>query len=197
MNILVVLANPKEQCFTRDMASTFIEAVEKGGHTVRLRDLYEMGFNPVASAQDLSGNLRGEVADDVQVEQDHVMWADLIVFVHPIWWIDRPAILKGYIDRVLALGFAYGYSSDKELGGLKGKKALLLTCSGSTNENFAETGKAAAIRTAQIEYTLEFCDLDVIGHLHFGPVGRRATPEMIEGYLEQVRAFAEGLPAAA
>ena len=192
-NVLVVLANPKAECFTRDMCRVFIESVEEAGHAVRLRDLYAMGFNPVATASDLTGNLRHEVADDVKVEQEHVLWADLLVLVHPIWWIDRPAILKGWIDRVLALGFAYGYKSDKELGGLKGRKAALLTCSGSTQENFDETGKAAAVRTAQVEYTLEFCDLEVVRHLHFGPVGRRATGEMIQGYLEEVRAFARTL----
>ncbi len=189
MNILTIVANPKDPSFTRRMNEIFVEAANAKGHTVRSRDLYAMGFNPVASAEDLTGNLRGDVAEDVRIEQEHVRWADLIVMVHPIWWIDRPAIMKGYIDRVFALGFAYGYRSDSEEGGLKGKKAVLLTCSGSTEENFTETGKDKAIETAILKYTLEFCDLEVLGHLHFGPVGRRSSPEMIEGYLDTVRAF--------
>lgn len=190
MNILTIIANPKDQCFTKEMAKTFNDAARAKGHDVRVRDLYEMQFNPVASAEDLSGNLRGDIAEDVATEQAHVMWADLIVMVHPIWWIDRPAIMKGYIDRVFALGFAYGYAADSELGGLKGKKAALLTCAGSPLENFVETGKLTAIETTLLKYTLEFCDLEVMGHLHFGPVGRRSSPEMISGYLDQVRTFA-------
>ncbi len=189
MNILTIVANPKNPSFTRHMHDVFVEEARAKGHEVRVRDLYEMGFNPVASAEDLSGNLRKDVAEDVRVEQEHVMWADLIVMAHPIWWIDRPAIIKGYIDRVFALGFAYGYSADLELGGLKGKKAVLMTCAGSPVSNFVETGKMQAIETTILKYTFEFCDLEVMKHLHFGPVGRRSSPEMIEGYLDQVRSF--------
>jgi NAD(P)H dehydrogenase (quinone) len=189
MNVLVVLANPKPQCFTRDVCTIYCEELTRQGHEVVLRDLYAMNFNPVASAEDLVGNQRNAVAPDVQIEQDHVRRADVISLIHPIWWIDRPAILKGYIDRVFALGFAYGYAANRELGTLKGKRGVIITSSGSTQEHFDETRKMLAIKIAQDFGTMEFCDIAMIGHLHFGPVGRRSTPEMIEGYKNQVRMF--------
>jgi NAD(P)H dehydrogenase (quinone) len=189
MNVLVVLANPKQRCFTREMCRVFVECVSARGHEVRLRDLYEMEFNPVATADDITGNLRGVVAADVAEEQENVLWADVIAFVHPIWWIDRPAMLKGYVDRVFALGFAYGYNKDRERGGFRDKKGVILSCSGSTREHFEESGKMRAIHTAQDFGTMEFCDIEMLGHLHFGPVGRRSTPEMIAGYLDEVRGF--------
>ncbi len=189
MNILVVLANPKVKCFTREACAVFCAEAEAKGHDILLRDLYAMGFDPVASESDIRGNLTGDVAPDVAEEQAHVLWADLIVFVHPIWWIDRPAMLKGYVDRVFALGFAYGYRSDSEKGTLADRKAVLITSSGSTAENFAETGKAETMRIAQDIYTMEFCGLEMLGHLHFSPVGRRSTPEMIEDYFDTIRDF--------
>jgi NAD(P)H dehydrogenase (quinone) len=189
MNILVVLANPKERCFTREVCAIYCEEAARLGHEVVLRDLYALRFNPIASAADLTGNVRGEVAPDVAAEQAHVTRADVITFIHPIWWIDRPAILKGWVDRVFALGFAYGYGADGTRGSLAGKQAVLLTSSGSTQDEFDRSGKMAAISVAQVLGTLEFCDLSVLGHLHFAPVGRRSPPEMVEGYKQQVRDF--------
>lgn len=189
MKVLVVLANPKTKCFTRDACATLCEEARARGHEVKLRDLYEMNFNPVASETDLRGNLTGDIAPDVAAEQALVRWADVIAFVHPVWWIDRPAILKGYVDRVFALGFAYGYAANGEVGSLAGRKAVLITSSGSTTENFAETGKADAMYIVQDTYTMEFCGLEMLGHLHFAPVGRRSSPQMIEGYHDTIRNF--------
>ena len=181
MKVLVVLANPKVKCFTRQACATFCEEAEALGHEVNLRDLYAMNFNPVASESDLRGNLTGDIAPDVATEQALVRWADVITFVHPVWWIDRPAILKGYVDRVFALGFAYGYAANGEVGTLAGRKAALITSSGSPEQNFVETGKAEAMRIVQDLYTMEFCGLEMLGHLRSAPVGRRSTSEMIEG----------------
>jgi NAD(P)H dehydrogenase (quinone) len=189
MNVLVVLANPKEKCFTRDVCSIFCDEVAARGHPVTLRDLYAMNFNPITSATDIRGNLTGNVADDVAVEQEHVRRADVIALIHPIWWIDRPAILKGYIDRVFALGFAYGYGPGGVKGSLAGKKAVIISSSGSTQEHFSESGKMEAIRIAQDFGTMEFCDMQMMGHLHFAPVGSRSNAEMIEDYKRQVREF--------
>lgn len=193
MKVLVVLANPKVKCFTRQACATFCEEAEALGHEVNLRDLYAMNFNPVASESDLRGNLTGDIAPDVATEQALVRWADVITFVHPVWWIDRPAILKGYVDRVFALGFAYGYAANGEVGTLAGRKAALITSSGSPEQNFVETGKAEAMRIVQDLYTMEFCGLEMLGHLHFAPVGRRSTPEMIEGYHDAIRSFVRAM----
>lgn len=186
MNHLVVLAHPREGSFTRDICDIYVQAVRARGHDVVLRDLYAMKFNPVASAEDITGNRTGTVAADVKIEQDHLSWADVIALFHPIWWIDRPAILKGYIDRVFALGFAYGHGPNGVVGTLKGKRAIVFTSAGSTQEHFDQSGKMQAIRVAQDIGTLEFCNIGMIEHVHFSPVGSRSTPEMVEGYKRRV-----------
>lgn len=189
MNILVVLANPKPRCFTRDICALFCDEAKKRGHDIVLRDLYAMKFDPVASAEDIVGNLNGTVAPDVREEQAHLNRANLVVFIHPIWWVDRPAILKGYVDRVFALGYAYGYAANLERGALQGKRAVLITSAGSPDSHFHESGKMEAIRIAQDVGTMEFCGMDMLGHLHFGPVGRRSSQAMIDGYRQRVRDF--------
>jgi NAD(P)H dehydrogenase (quinone) len=186
MNHLVVLAHPREGSFTRDICRIYVEAVRARGHDVVVRDLYAMKFNPVASVEDITGNQTGKVPADVKVEQDHLAWAEVIALFHPIWWIDRPAILKGYIDRVFAIGFAYGHGPNGPVGALKGKRAIIFTNAGSTQEHFDESGKMQAIRVAQDMGTMQFCAIDMIEHVHFSPLGRRSTPEMIEGYKRRV-----------
>jgi NAD(P)H dehydrogenase (quinone) len=186
MNHLVVLAHPREGSFTRDICGVYTRAVRALGHAVVLRDLYAMKFNPVASVEDITGNRTGRVPADIKIEQDHLVWADVIALFHPIWWIDRPAILKGWIDRVFAIGFAYGHGPNGPVGTLKGKRAIIFTSAGSTQDHFDQSGKMQAIRVAQDMGTMEFCNIDMIEHVHFSPVGSRSTPEMVEGYKRQV-----------
>jgi NAD(P)H dehydrogenase (quinone) len=192
MNHLVILAHPRQDSFTRRVAARYIETLEGNGHSVVLRDLYALGFNPVASAEDISAMRSGTIAPDVRVEMEHVRAADVLTFIAPVWWISTPAILKGWIDRVLVFGFAYGYGPDGRVGGLLGDKTgVVFTSSGSTTQEFLDSGKMAAIRVMWGIGTVEFCGMRLIEHTHFAPVGSRSTPAMIEADLARVRALAE------
>lgn len=192
MNHLVILAHPREGSFTRDICDIYIRTVRALGHAVILRDLYAMKFNPVASVEDLNGNRTGKIPEDIKVEQGHLLWADVIALFHPIWWIDRPAILKGYIDRVFAFGFAYGYGPNGPIGMIKGKRSIIFSSAGSTQDHFDQSGKMGAIRVAQDMGTMEFCGIDMIEHVHFSPLGSRSTAEMVDGYKRRVEEVARG-----
>lgn len=192
MKHLVVVAHPREESFNRQVSRNYVAALKARGHDVVLRDLYTMNFQPVASAKDLVAMKTGVIAPDVKVEMDHISWCEVLTFIHPIWWIDRPAILKGWIDRVFALGFAYGYGGPTGArGGLHGRKAVVITSSGSTHEHFLESGKMAAILKVQDFGTMEFCGFEMIEHIHFAPVGTRSTPEMIAENHARIQAFVE------
>jgi NAD(P)H dehydrogenase (quinone) len=166
----------------------YCDEVAGRGHAIELRDLYHMGFNPVATPEDLGAAVNGTPAPDVAAEIAEINAADVITFIAPVWWISTPAVLKGWFDRVLLFGFAYGYGANGLVEGrLRGKKSLVFTSSGSTTEEFLHTGKMAAIRTMWGVGTVEFCGLELLEHVHFAPVGRRSTPEMIDSYLDRVR----------
>jgi NAD(P)H dehydrogenase (quinone) len=189
MKHLVVLAHPRERSFTRSVASTYIAAVEALGHRVELRDLYTMGFNPVGTPDEAFTRPVGEPPPEIRVEMDHLLAADIVTFVSPVWWISPPAILKGWLDRVLrGGGFAYGYGPNGPRGALVGKKGLVFTSSGSTQKEFVDSRKLDAIRVMWGAGTVEFCGMQLLEHLHFGPVGSRSTPQQIDSYLEEVRA---------
>jgi NAD(P)H dehydrogenase (quinone) len=188
MKHLVVLAHPREPSFTRSVCDTYIESVERLGHQVVLRDLYAMNFNPVADAGEAYTRPPTAPAPDVQVEMDHLVAADVVTFISPVWWIAPPAIMKGWLDRVLrGGGFAYGYGPTGPKGALVGKRGLVFTSSGSTEQHFIDSRKMEAIRVMWGVGTVEFCGIALLDHLHFGPVGSRSTPEMVAGYLQQVR----------
>lgn len=187
MKHLVVLAHPRERSFTRDICAIYVEALHERGHDVVLRDLYGMGWNPVASDADLNAMRSGAIPDDIRLEQAHVIAADVITFIHPIWWIGLPAIIKGWVDRVLLFGFAYRHGKAGVEGMLEGKRAMIFTSSGSTQAHFDESGKMRSVLVAQDLGTMEFCGIRMIEHVHFAPVGTRSTPEMIAAWRQLTR----------
>jgi NAD(P)H dehydrogenase (quinone) len=108
MNVLVIYAHPYKQSFNHAIKETIVESVALGSNLVEVRDLYVLNFNPVLRAEELANSFNsGTVLDDVAVEQEFIRWADMVVFVYPLWWAGMPAILRGYLDRVLSFGFAY------------------------------------------------------------------------------------------
>lgn len=188
MKHLVVLAHPRAASFTRRVCDTYVESVRALGHDIVLRDLYAMAFNPVAAAEEAYTKPSAAPAPDVRIEMDHLLAAEVVTFVSPVWWIAPPAIMKGWLDRVLrGGGFAYGYGPNGPRGALVGKRGLVFTSSGSTEKEFVDSRKLDAIRVMWGLGTVEFCGIRLLEHLHFGPVGSRSTPEMIDGYLQQVR----------
>lgn len=188
MKHLLVLAHPRPESFTCRVAATYTQAVQALGHDVLLRDLYAMRFNPVADGDEGRTRPQGPPAADVQAEMDHLVAADVVTFVSPVWWIAPPAIMKGWLDRVLrGGGFAYGYGPNGPRGTLVGKRSLVFTSSGSTEHEFDGSRKLDAIRVMWGVGTVEFCGMKLLEHLHFGPVGSRSTAEMVDGYLGRVR----------
>jgi NAD(P)H dehydrogenase (quinone) len=184
---LVVFSHPNPESFNARVFRAYIDELAKRSHQVVVRDLYAMKFDPVLRMEDFEGARGGAVPDDVRVEHDHVRWAEVITLISPIWWISWPAMLKGYVDRVFSLNFAYRYGPGGVEGCLPGKRAVIITSSGSTMENFVDTGKLAAVQTAQDVYTMEFCAMEMVEHLHFAPVGRRTPPERFDQMVDEAR----------
>ena len=131
-------------------------------YRVATSDLYAQGFDPVLGDRDLGdlagtpGNIaelageaytRDQLPPDIQREQAKLATAELLVVQFPLWWYGQPAILKGWFDRVLTSGFAYG-DSDPELGvprrygdgGMVGRKALVVVTAGEDAASIGPRG---------------------------------------------------------
>ncbi|WP_019588580.1 NAD(P)H-dependent oxidoreductase [Deinococcus apachensis] len=147
MHILIVHVHPEPQSFNAALTHTAVHTLEALGHTVEVSDLYALGFNPVAGRNDVTQAAdpaflhlqreqkaafeRGTTAPDIVAEQRKLTRAELVIFQFPVWWRSAPALLKGWFDRVLTVGYAYGAGRVYATGGLSGRRALLSVTFGS------------------------------------------------------------------
>ncbi len=164
MNVLIVFTHPEPQSLAAPLRDVAIGQLQAEGHEVRVSDLYAMhwksavdraDFPLLASEQRLKvaaasgqGFAAGALTEDVKAEQDKLDWADAVILQFPLWWYSMPAILKGWIDRVYAYGFAYGVGeqSDRHWGDrfgegrFVGKRAMLIVTTGGWEEHYSPRG---------------------------------------------------------
>ena len=107
MNVSVILGHPHPGSFNHAIAETVARTLRECGHTVWFHDLYAEGFDPLLAQGEIP---RGAaLPPDMQQHCDEIAAADGIVIVHPNWWGQPPAILKGWVDRVIRPGVAYEF----------------------------------------------------------------------------------------
>jgi len=159
MNVLIIYAHPNPNSFNAAMRDLAVRALSQAGHSILLSDLYTMRFNPVLSAKELQGDLR-----DIQPEIEKVRRADLLLFQFPDWWYGMPAIMKGWVDRVFAQGFAYDEGQEFERGLLRGKKAMVAMTVGYPRAYYAQAPQRDLARALEpIHYgVFAYCGLEVL-----------------------------------
>ncbi len=189
MKHLLVYAHPNPKGFSHAILETLVEAL-KPHHDIRIRDLYAMHFDPVLRASDFEAFEKGTVPGDLQIEQDHVRWADVITFIYPLWWSGLPAILKGYVDRVFSIGFAYTYEETGPRGLLAGKKVFMITPMGATVDLYEKIGMISSMKLTIDQGFAEFCGLELLGHRYFGNVPS-ASDEERKTMLEEIKQTVE------
>jgi len=180
VNVLVVYAHHEPGSFTAAMKNLVVEVLGRQ-HKVVVSDLYAQGFSAPAQKWDFvttsgghfnymleqkhAANLDFAFSPDILSEIEKVRVAELVFFVAPLWWFSVPAILKGWFDRVFAMGVAYDGGKIYEKGLFRGKQAMLLIAAGHPAEYYNETGrhKASAVQFLHpINHgTLAFCGFDV------------------------------------
>ncbi|MGB3408696.1 MAG: NAD(P)H-dependent oxidoreductase [Jannaschia sp.] len=115
MRALIVFCHPKEDSFSAAVLREVTARLDTAGAEHRVRDLYRSNFTPVLTGQDLDVYL--DEAANIEPVAQHVAdlrWADTLIFVYPTWWYGLPAMLKGWLDRVLVPGVAFMMPQDGE-----------------------------------------------------------------------------------
>lgn len=197
MNVLIVYAHEEPRSFNAALKNAAIKTLEAQGHRVVVSDLYRMKWKAVADGEDFlqrrdphflkrqaeekaAGEL-GTLAHDILLEQDKLKACDLLLLQFPLWWFGMPAILKGWVDRVLTMGFAYGGGSWYDQGGLRGRKAMVCVTTGGPEPAYLERGINGPIE--QILFPIQhgmlyFCGFEVLppflawGPAHLDDAGR-------------------------
>ena len=108
MRALVVYCHPKDDSFNAAVKDLVLQKLKAAGAEIRFSDLYRSGFQPVLTTSEWEGYLTvptnsALVADDVA----NLRWCDTLIFVYPTWWYGLPAMLKGWLDRVMLPGVAF------------------------------------------------------------------------------------------
>ena len=110
MKVVIVFNHPYEGSFCNAILQTVQKTLAATGHHTDLIHLDKDGFNPVMTAADLQGFVKGEPVDPKVIEyRDRLAQADHLVLIFPIWWELMPALTKGFIDKVIYPGVAYDY----------------------------------------------------------------------------------------
>ena len=163
MRYFIVYAHPEPRSLNGALKDAAVSAVEDAGHEVVVSDLYAMGFKAVADADDFPQRSAGDrlvyhhdsgeayaaraLAPDIATEIERLEWADVVVLQFPLWWWGPPAILKGWLDRVLVTGFAIGIPKPGQRqwlrygeGRLVGRRGLVAVTTGGREAQFGRRG---------------------------------------------------------
>ncbi|ADB52395.1 NAD(P)H-dependent oxidoreductase [Conexibacter woesei] len=155
---VVVLAHPEpDASFNAHLARLTARTLVERGYEVETSDLYATGFDPLEAPEHYAVRHdpdcfrpqteqrhaadAGRAPDDVQAEIDKLDRADLLVLQYPMWWYQPPAILKGWLDRVLTYGGTYTSRMRYDRGRYRGRRALLSVTTGGPQETFAYNGR--------------------------------------------------------
>lgn len=164
MNILLVYAHPSSESLNGSLKEFAVNHLRDQGHQVEVSDLYAMQWKAVLDADDFPRRDTAQPFDprqdsmdafqsnaqatDITKEQQKLLWADTVIFQFPLWWFSMPAIMKGWIDRVYACGFAYGVGEHSAThwgdrygeGVFAGKRAMLVVTVGGWESHYAGRG---------------------------------------------------------
>ncbi|MEG3166137.1 NAD(P)H-dependent oxidoreductase [Sphingomonas sp. PB2P19] len=144
---LVVSANPAPDGFDHAIVEAYRTTATEHGHTVVVRDLYVQDFDPVLKLDERPGHGSGATRADVVDELRYVREAAAIVLVYPIWYGFPPAMLKGYVDRVLGSGYSFrDFHDQKGQATLAGKLLVSFSTSGLPLAWLSEKGQVLSLR---------------------------------------------------
>jgi len=137
MHISIILAHPAKGSFNHAIAKTCNKVLKEMGHAVKLHDLYKENFDPILPEEEIPKD--GIIDELVEKYCKEISQADGIIIIHPNWWGQPPAILKGWVDRVLRPGIAYEFKEGDEgegvpVGLLEAKAGIVFNTSNTTRE---------------------------------------------------------------
>lgn len=175
----MVFAHPEQHSFNGQLKDVIAKALRERGDEVEFSDLYAMGFDPVEAPKYFSSRKLwdrfdvqmeqrhayegGTTSSDVKAEIDKLCRADLVIFQFPIWWFSIPAILKGWLDRVLVYGL---YTGKKRYGAgyFAGRRVFVSVTAGGPESTFAYNGRNGDIDLLlwPLHFTLHYMGYEVL-----------------------------------
>uniref|UniRef100_A0A3Q3FLD8 NAD(P)H dehydrogenase, quinone 1 n=1 Tax=Labrus bergylta TaxID=56723 RepID=A0A3Q3FLD8_9LABR len=187
-----------------------VEILSAQGWTVEVSELYALKFEATVTTQDIIGEVKnadhfryaeetklaweaGKLSDDITGEQRELTEANLIIIQFPMYWFTVPAIMKGWMDRVLTLGYAYSQEKRCSQGIFKETKAMLSFTTGSHESMFSANGINGDINVTLWPLQngiLHYCGFQVLGPQIFWALSHiptEARGTMLEGWRKRLQ----------
>ncbi len=203
MNVLIVYWHPEPKSFNHAMLETACEALGAAGHAVQMSDLHAMAFDPVSARssfttvkdpdyfkpqqEEMHASASNGFAPLIDAEIRKLEWCELMIWQFPLWWFGLPAALKGWVDRVFAMGRVYGGGKVYDNGSCRGKRAMLSLTTGGPPEAYRTdgfNGDIAGILRPVHRGILRFVGFDVLApQIVYGPA--RMTDEQRRAELQR------------
>lgn len=184
MNVLVILGHPNSGSFNHAVAETCYTQITNNGHAVVFHDLYKEKFDSFLGATDLS--------DDQEIKQhcSELKNCDGIIIIHPNWWGQPPAIVKGWLEQVFLPDIAYTFQKDDKnvlmpKGLLKAQAALVFNTSNTTDEVEEKLYKTP-LETLWKNRVFRFCGISNFKRLNFS-VMKDSTHDQRTIWLTEIR----------
>ena len=157
MKIFIVLAHPEHQSFNGAMFRTAVDTLSARGprdqgvgspcHAVRpgvgkaqLPVRQGSGLFQAQQIEELHATETYGFTEEIENEIQKIEWCDLMIWQFPLWWFGLPGLLKGWVDRVFAMGRTYGGDRIYANGVFKGKRAMLSLTTGGPASVYVKSG---------------------------------------------------------
>lgn len=193
MKISVILGHPCPESFNAAIARIVVRTLLDAGHAVHFHDVYQEKFDPVLRGPELAGDL----AEDALVveHQRQIKTADGIVIIHPDWWGQPPAMLKGWVDRVLRENVAYAFLPGGDGGlpiGLLQARAALVFNTSNTPEQREAGVFGDPLERIWKDCIFGFCGVTVVARKMFRIIAGSSQAQR-EQWLEEAREMTRSL----
>jgi putative NADPH-quinone reductase len=194
MNVSIILGHPRPDSLNHALAAAAADAAREAGHAVRLHDLQAEGFDPVLAPGE---EPRGAAVPPLVARHcAEIAEADGIVIVHPNWWGMPPAILAGWVDRVLRPGVAYrflpGDAGEGVPEGLLRARAALVVNTTNTQPERERRVFGDPLERIWRDCVFGLCGVARVERRNYGIVVT-STPAERQAWLDEVRQLVRGL----
>ncbi|WP_433662110.1 NAD(P)H-dependent oxidoreductase [Nocardia sp. CA-128927] len=196
MRIAVYLAHPGADSFNKALFDAVIDELRSRAVEVVPHDLYAEGFDPMLAATETETVDTPQPGDDlVRHHQAELTELDALIFVHPNWWGMPPAIMAGWVQRVLTPAAAYKLAdaAGEPIGLLRARRALVLNTSDTTEDRERDVF-GDPLHQIWSACVLPYIGVDDLRRKVFRTV-TDSTAEMRASWLREARVLAAALAA--
>lgn len=190
----VILAHPSSSSFSAAIAGAYCETVSQCGQEAIIRDLYRLGFDPLLKEEERPHEADCELLPDVRQELAILEGTDVFVLVYPVWFGMPPAMMTGYLDRVLGAGVTPSQVQNRAGRSImSGHRLLSITSSGASKIWLDEQGQREALYALTSRYWVNAFGLKSADTLHFGEVTDGLAADFIDQNLQDVQDRAKSI----